>query len=383
MFFAGWVLIYANRLVLSSSMKAIQAEWQMSKTALGLITSAFFVSYTVMQVPSGYLGDRFSRKLVLVAGYCVHALGALLSGYARTAATFMAMRVLTGLGQSTYYSNEYAIAGSEIPDRYRASGMAVINSGMSVGIILGLVAGGLGAGRAQGSWRMPFIVLGAITALLALTMQLLIKKDVKKKLINNREEQDTGGSSMVSSVPCYGLALISMYGFYLLLTWLPFYLVDVRGMEMLEASLVSCIVPVVSIPFSVAGGWFSDRIGSRRKILIAVLPLSALCFLMIPQEGIAWLVAGLVLYGVTGKLTVDPLLVAYVADALPKSQYATAFGILNFASAIGTVTAPAITGMLADLTGSFNAGFYLAFALQLMAWAFAMLMPERRCARGQ
>ncbi|MGB9866515.1 MAG: MFS transporter [Bacillota bacterium] len=389
LFFTGWLLIYANRLVLSASMKAIQEEWHLSRTALGLITSAFFVTYGAMQVPAGFLGDRFSRKLVLAAGYFVHAIGAILSGCVTNPQLFVAVRALTGLGQGTYYSNEYAIAGAEIPDEYRAAGMAVINSGMSAGIILGLLAGGFGSTRDGMSWRVPFVVLGVATLGLAVLMLMVIQGDAAQhspKPAGQLEEGGAGGHGesgldLRGSIACYGLAFISMYGFYLLLTWLPFYLQEARGFSPTYGSLICSIAPLLSIPFSVYGGLLSDRIGSRRRILIVLLPVSALCFLLISLPQNALLIAGLVLYGITGKLVVDPLIVAYMADAVPKSRYATAFGMLNFASALGTVASPAITGRMADLFGNFTAAFYLALSLQVLAWAFALLLPEARQAK--
>ncbi|MGB9868080.1 MAG: MFS transporter [Bacillota bacterium] len=384
LFFTGWLLIYANRLVLSASMKAIQEEWHLSKTALGLMTSAFFVTYSAMQVPAGYLGDRFSRKLVLAAGYFIHALGAILSGLATNPHLFVLVRALTGLGQGTYYSNEYAIAGAEIPDRHRAAGMAVINSGMSAGIIIGLLAGGFGSTQGGTSWRVPFVVLGVATLGLAVLMWLVIRGEPAKEQHEGDSSDPTdGGLDFKGSMACYGLAFISMYGFYLLLTWLPFYLQESRGFSPAPGALTCSIVPLLSIPFSVYGGLLSDRIGSRRRILIVLLPVSAVCFFLISLPQNAWLILGLVLYGVTGKLVVDPLIVAYMADAVPKSRYATAFGVLNFASALGTVASPAITGRMADLFGNFTAAFYLAMALQVLAWGFAWLLPEVGRSRGQ
>jgi len=69
LFALGWVFMYADRNILAPVMGTIGEEWGLSITDLGLMNTVFFLSYAMMQVPTGFLADRFGRVKVLVIGY--------------------------------------------------------------------------------------------------------------------------------------------------------------------------------------------------------------------------------------------------------------------------------------------------------------------------
>jgi len=81
-FFFGWVVIYAGRSVLSPLMPMIQDEYGLNQAELGIISSLFFLAYTLLQVPAGLLGDRLGHKKVLVTGFMLFAV-LLLSAFRR------------------------------------------------------------------------------------------------------------------------------------------------------------------------------------------------------------------------------------------------------------------------------------------------------------
>jgi sugar phosphate permease len=172
--------------------------------------------------------------------------------------------------------------------------------------------------------------------------------------------------------------LAVMYGFYVILTWLPYYLQTVRGYSGGEAGLVSTIMPLVAIPAAIISAQRSDKAGSRRKVMLSLLPIAAVALILIVASGSrVALYLALVLYGISGKLVVDPLMVALVADVAPKDAYGTVFGILNFVGSAAMVLAPTVTGYIADTTGSFNGGLYLAAALIAVAWTALWFVRER------
>lgn len=386
LFSLGWVLMYANRLALSPVLTTIGREWNLDKARLGLLSSVFFLMYTVLQVPSGLLADRIGRKSVLIPGYLLQGIGGLLSGLAPGAAFFLGSRIAAGTGQGTYYSAQYAIAAAEIPKERRALGTAIINSGMSVGIASGLTIASLMVYRFGLPWRWPFIILGVLTMLLSLAMALIIHEERPGKAQSATTERQANGkpTSGMDAAAWRTLILMGifnlavMYGFYVILTWLPYYLQTVRGYSGGEAGLVSTIMPLVAIPAAIISAQRSDKAGSRRKVMLSLLPIAALALILIVASGSrVALYLALVLYGISGKLVVDPLMVALVADVAPKDAYGTVFGILNFVGSAAMVLAPTVTGYIADTTGSFNGGLYLAAALIAVAWAALWLVRER------
>lgn len=402
LFFLGWLLIYANRTVLSPFLTLLEAQWGMTRSQLGLLNSAFFLMYTLLQVPTGILADRFGRRRLLLPGYLVHAIGAAASGLAGGAGAFLGARVVTGIGQSTYYSTQYALASAAIPRRSRALGMAIINSGMAFGIASGMLAASA-ALAAGADWRAPFLVLAVLTFALTGAFARFVRADKPAGRAQPQPEVVSPGgmgeraSAATQAGPrgqtsrggrmapisrnvalSYFVAFATMYGFFVILTWLPYYLETQRGLSGATSGLVSTGVAFAAVPAGVLAGRISDRIGKRRPVLIALTPLAGLALAgIVAAPSTSLVFAAIILYGVTGKLVVDPLLVAMVADATPIHAYGTAFGILNFAGTISTVLAPALTGMIADWSGSFTSAFLLAAGLQLVASLCILIMrPE-------
>jgi MFS family permease len=73
LFSLGWVFMYADRNILSPVMSVIQEQWGLNKGQLGLMSTVFFLTYALMQIPTGYLADRIGRVKVVVVGYIASA----------------------------------------------------------------------------------------------------------------------------------------------------------------------------------------------------------------------------------------------------------------------------------------------------------------------
>lgn len=395
LFFLGWVLLYANRTVLSPLLKVLSDQWHLNKTQLGLLNSVFFLMYALVQIPSGVLADRLGRRRVLLPGFFLQGLGALASGLAPGAQAFLGIRAVTGLGQGTYYSAQYALAAGAIPKEHRGLGTAIINSGMAGGIILGLWLAGAMVYDWSLSWRWPVLVLGGITLVAGGLMAAVVREGpplAPRAGVARTEPAGTGAGHVPApgasppAAPGYPrtlaltsiTALCSMYGFYVILTWLPYYLQTARGMSGGLAANISTLMPLASVPGGLLAARLSDRLGRRRLVIVLLAPFAVLSLMGIVVFPSVWsLGAMLLLYGFCGKLVIDPLLVALVADVAPPSAYGTAFGVLNFASTISMVLAPTVTGFIVDRTGSFVSAFYLAAAILVVGWAAMLAVRER------
>lgn len=395
-FFAGWLLVYANRTVIGPLLPVLQDIWGLSKTQLGMINSAFFLTYTLVQLPSGFLADRFGRKLILVPGYIGHALGAFASALAPGPWAFTGARVFTGFGQGTFYSTHNALASMAIPQDRRGMGVAIMNSGVSFGIALGWLSAGFLTSGLGWSWRVPLLLLAGITLAVATAMGMMIREHRAREPENAARNPDNPARELIGAgtgtlrsiltpdlVRIYVVNIMMMYGFFAILTWLPYYLKEVRGLTGSLPEFLSIVMPFVSLPAGIGLSRFSDLRGGRSRILTLAAPLAGLAlFLIVAVPTVPGLVVALALYGLAGKMTIEPLLVATIADLTVPEVRGRVYGLCNFLGTISTVLAPAITGALADLTGSFDAGFYLAAGLHLIALAAAVGIRENRARAG-
>ncbi|HBK86490.1 MAG TPA: hypothetical protein DDZ53_10715 [Firmicutes bacterium] len=208
-----------------------------------------------------------------------------------------------------------------------------------------------------------------------------MSKVVKPDAIENTQEQITKPKSKfqpnANLVKLFLVGALAMYGFYVIVTWLPYYLQTARGIEGGIAGAVSTIMPLATIPSAILVGILADRTGQKRKLMLWLVPTGAIALaLVVWSPSLIGLYLALALYGLCGKLVIDPLLIAAVAEQTDASAHGKAFALLNFAGTVSMVLAPTITGLIVDLTGSFDSGFLLAALLQAIAWALLLTIQE-------
>lgn len=163
----------------------------------------------------------------------------------------------------------------------------------------------------------------------------------------------------------YLLVFCSLYGFFVMCTWLPVYLEEVRGIARSDTGFVSSLVAWTSIPAALLYGYISDKIGKRRPVVLCLLPLAACSILlMLLTKSHALMITALVCYGFFGKLATDPLTIA--------------FGIFNFVGMSSAIIAPYATGLLRDITGSWNSGFYVAVGLLILGIVAVLCIKEKK-----
>jgi MFS family permease len=380
LFFLGWVFMYADRNILSPVMGDIGEEWNLSQTELGLMSTVFFASYAFMQIPTGFLADKFGRVRVLVTGYIIFGVATYLSGAVTTFALFLLMRALTGLGEGTYYGSQYGISSNITPKKYRGLVSALINSGMALGISLGLIAASYFTYTLDKGWQFSFYLFAIPTVIVAILIGVFVRDGNKEEKVLTAVPTENVSLKQLftkNHICVYIIIFCSLYGFFGMLTWLPYYLQTARGVDGSQTGIIASLVPWASIPGAIFFGYISDRVKSKKPLIISLAVAGAFLQIVIPYtESYSLLLTGLVLYGLLGKLALDPVLISYIADITPASMYSKVYGFFNFSGMLSSIFAPYITGYFADRTGSLELGFYLSGAL-LLVGAVAFLFTDK------
>ncbi|WII35873.1 MFS transporter [Paenibacillus thiaminolyticus] len=387
-FTLGWVFMYADRTILNPVMPILAQEFGINNAQLGLINSVFFLAYAILQIPAGTLGDRLGRKNVLVPGYILFGLATAFTGIVNSFFMLLLARIITGVGEGTYYGPQYALSSEAIPEKVRTVGTAVINSGQAIGISLGYITASTLTLEKGLNWRIPFYIMAIPTIITALLIWFVIKEKPRKFNVEARgadtNKGETRKTSMFSLFKNRNLSLTfimvfcSLYGFFAILTWLPQYLQTERGYQGSDVGFISSLVPWASIPGALFFGYLSDKFGRRKPLVYILVPIAALSiYLVVYTQSDAAMMFALIVYGLTGKLALDPVLVAFVADNAPKEAYSTAFGLYNFIGMSSSILAPYITGYLVDTTGSMRSGFFLAMVLLFIGLAAMIFTKEK------
>ncbi len=383
-FFFGWIALYGSRAIVGPLMVNIGAEFDLTKAQLGSIMSIFFIGYTALNIPSGMIGDYLGKKKVLVTGVMLFGGFTIIAGMMPTYMTFMFAWVMVGVFQGFYYGPQYGLSSEAIPKHRITLGSAIINSGMAFGLSIGYYISSISVGEMGMSWRAPFYIIGVPIIMIGLVMLWIIKDKPKvqpatefgaPKQKVKLTFKDLFGNRNINLA--YVTIFCSIYGFFVLVTWLPYYLETERGITGTQISTIASLMPWFAIPGSLIFSWVSDKIGRRKPVLLIMLPLSLVAILAVPMsESISVLIGALILYGIVGKISTNPVLVAVVADNSPRHALGTSFGVYNCIGMLGSVFAPTLTGFLSDKTGSMDSGFYFAAVLICIGIVASLFIKE-------
>lgn len=377
--FAGWILMYADRTILGPVMGNIAEQFNLNNTQLGAVNSIFFLTYAIMQIPFGIVGDRIGRRLVITFGFVLFGVTTFLSGIASGLGVFMIYRAITGIGEGAYYGPQYALSGEAIPQKSLALGTAIINSGMAFGTSGGYLLSSYLVLQKGHHWSLPFFIMSVPTIIVGLLFMTLKERVIKpedagKEVIQEVKEEikkeKTSGLSVFKNknLMCAFLLLFcSIYANFVIITWLPEFLKQERGFAGTSVGFIASLVPWASIPGALLFARLSDKLKKTKIFVYSLVPLA-----LISTFGMAYvtnrtvLILILILYGLTGKLALDPILVTYVTKNSPKEALGTALSAYNFIGMSAAITAPYVTGWIADKFGSMQSGFYLASVLLLV-----------------
>jgi MFS transporter, ACS family, D-galactonate transporter len=179
--FLGWVVSYADRTVtgpviawMIQNKAGFIGEATHPAALGGLVGSMFFAGYMLTQYPGGRLGDRYGHREMIVLSLLWAAVLTIVSGLMVGLVFFVAARVLTGLGEGVFYSNDRTLIMTHTPVRKRTLGLGAVISGLAVGLTVGILLtpilinwGRDAFGLAREAWRTPFFVFGAFSFVVA------------------------------------------------------------------------------------------------------------------------------------------------------------------------------------------------------------------------
>lgn len=386
----GWTVMWIYRPVLTAIFPEVQATiGAQTNTELGLIASCYFFAYTAMQIPAGMLVDRFGKRAVVIPGFTLFAIAALLIGNANSISMIYAGSLLAGLGCGSYYGTAWSLSAENIPPEHKSFASAIINTGSALGMGISLLATSFFVKSFGMPWQYMLYIIAALLLCLVAGFALIIKETPKIKQAQEakKEEAVTLHSSIKNHsffsgqmIASYIMYFATCYGYYMIVSWLPNFLETERGFTGGSIGSASSLVAFAAIPGALIIAKFADKFRTKRLMFIVVLEIIAAFTLLTTVQAptVALLLGGLICYGLLGKLTVEPILISHVSETAPKTSYGTTFGVFNFFGMSSSVIAPPLTGYLADMTGTKITGFYVAIIILLIATAIFFISNMRK-----
>lgn len=199
MLFLGWIVAYFDRTITGPVVTwmidndvAFLASASNPYALGGLLGSLFFAGYMLTQFPGGYFGDKYGYRNMVILSILWAGITTLLTGFLHGLLVFIALRVLTGLGEGAFYSNDRSLIAQVTPPKKLGLGMGIVMSGLSVGLTLGLIGTVYLIEWAvpflgDDAWKSPFIVLGIVTIIVGIALSIVIPKSMNKPGANMKK----------------------------------------------------------------------------------------------------------------------------------------------------------------------------------------------------
>src|SRR5579863_5025714 len=138
---------YIDRSNLSIAAPLLKDELKISASQLGTLLSAFFWTYALMQIPAGWLVDRFDVKYVFAAGFFLWSAATAITGILHGFTALLIIRVILGFGESVAFPSCSKIIGSHFKEQNRGYANAILMAGLALGPALGILVGGSAVAR--------------------------------------------------------------------------------------------------------------------------------------------------------------------------------------------------------------------------------------------
>jgi len=378
---------YIDRGVLATAAPLMQNALHLSYTQLGLLGSAFFWTYSLIQVPVGWIAERYGAERVLTAGLVIWATATMLLGLASAFWVLIALRLLLGVGESTGFPSVSKLLAAAVPTQSLGTANGIVGFAYTLGPAVGTLAGGLLMVRF--GWRSAFLVFGAASLLWLWPWLRVLRERASVRGTGPGAGLATAADApplrlLLRSQALWGTALglfSSNYVFYFMMSWLPVYLVRARGFsEAGMATLASASYAVMALS-SVLAGWVVDRYIQRGgsanfayKAIMAVAHAGAVLSMLAMAYGAQPLaLAGIFFYqAITGAACCG----VYTIPEILGGAKATGrwVGIQNSVGNLPGVVAPCLTGFIIDATGQFTLAFLVAAVVSLLGLVGWLLM---------
>ncbi len=409
MLFVVTTLNFVDRSTISMAAPAMRKDLGINTVNMGYIFSAFGWSYTALQIPGGWLLDKFGSRIVYGVGLILWSLFTFFQGavgFFGGAAGFIilfALRLLMGVSEAPAFPANSRLTTMWFPTHERGLASAIFNSAQYFALavfnpIMGWILIKFG-------WPHVFYSMGIAGIILGVIWFAVIRDPRNHPKVNQAELdyiQSGGGlADLVDSNSVikwsYVRKLVTnrmMIGIYLgqfclnvstwfFLTWFPTYLITTRGMSILKVGLLAAIPAIGGFVGGVLGGYVSDWLLRKGKSLTFARKFPIVLGLLLSGSII------LANYVSTTSVIIAVMSLAFfakgfgglgwtvVSDTSPKEMLGLSGGIFNFAGNIASIVTPIVIGYILSVTHSFNGALIFVGAMGILgALSFLIIVQD-------
>lgn len=382
--FLGWSLGNLDRYIMNYAVVSITGDLQLDASSTGIILSAFFLGYAIMQIPGGWLADKFGAKRVLLMAVIMWSIFTGLTAIAWSLTAMIVIRFLFGIGEGGFQPSSSKIIATIFPKEERGRAMSImLTSGGIVSLIVPLLAAYL---LGTIGWRMMFIIIGAIGAIIAFLYWKYIKLPQEEAAIAGTENTTNKVNfKELLKTPLMWNLIIAYFCIYAvnwgLVSWIPTYLQKNRGLDLMSIGWAQTIPAITTIIGVYGSGYIIDKLPKgMEKVLgsISCAVIGLLLYLMFTAKTVSLFIGYQTVVSIFIAFVIT-LLPVIVLKKLPSSITGSAMGIANTGGQLAGFVTPMAIGFMVDaFNGSFDAAFWMLIGFALICIVSLVTLNDQK-----
>ena len=381
------MVTFLDRINISVAGSSIMQDLRLSPSQWGWVQSAFILSYGLMQIPMGALGDRFGHRKILSLIVLWWSLFTAFTGLAGGLASLLVIRFMFGIGEagSSPCSTGVISRWFEKHEVGKAQGYvwaaSRLGGALTPFVVIPMMA--------WVGWRAAFYLLGALGIVWALVWYLFYRDPIRKQAQSTAVKSDhhLPWGKILHNRQFWTICLMYFFyafGSWFFFSWFPTFMELGRGFEKSELTYAVAVPFIMSMIGNISGVYLTDRLTEKYGIKIgrkalgtSSLAISAVCMFLaafIPGKMAVFVFLSLC-FGVFDLML--PSAWALCID-LGKQHAGTISGAMNTAGNIGGFCCGILFGELVQSSGNYNLPLYMIAAMLIIsAVLFAFINPAK------
>ena len=262
----GVIIAYTDRINLSAALPQIRMSFPLSAQASGILLSAFFWAYTLLQTPAGWVVDRFGLKWTYAVGLFVWSGVSAATALVSSLNGLIAVRIVLGIGEAIVTPASMRYIRNNFAEHERGLPIGIFMSGTKYGPAIGAPLATylvLGFG-----WRWMFVLNGALGLLWLVPWFLFVRDDSQSSTLRYEQGVRKGVSwgALFGTPLMWGTCLATfcyMYFVYFCMTWMPTYFKERYGLSLTASGWFTFMSFAGMGTVAILAGWAADRLIAR------------------------------------------------------------------------------------------------------------------------
>jgi MFS transporter, ACS family, D-galactonate transporter len=386
----GMVIAYVERANISVALVVPEFKqvFGLTEADRGMLNSAFFWSYAFLQIPAGWVIDRYGVKFPYAIGFFVWSILSAITPLCSSVSQLLALRFLLGVSESVVLPASMRWIRFNFHEKERGLAVGLLMTGTKIGPAIGAPV--TAALISLYDWRIMFMVLGLGSLLWLAPWLTLVRNDDRQIELASKTSNNESVSfrQLLASPVIWGTIIGTfcyMYFVYFCLTWMPAYFVEQRNLSLTSMGLYTFFSFGGMATMAALAGWAADRmiasggnpVNVRKGFTIAgfVMASTEVFGAFSDSVPVALFFAVFSLSGL-GLATANYW--ALTQTLIPGASIGRIVGIQNCAANLPGIVAPILTGWLKQSTGSYDAPMQaIWFFLILGIAAYVFLVREK------